>query len=93
MQWASAITTQSDPAAALTELKRAISEQLGGPRTDLVCAFVSPQYGDSFAHISELVRAHFAPRPWFRTSPRGEKKGHAKVVVLETTTPESGHFP
>ena len=55
MRWASAISTQPEPTAALTELERTISEQLDGPQADLVCAFVAPQYSDSFAHISDPV--------------------------------------
>ena len=62
MRWASAISTQPEPTAALTELERTISEQLDGPQADLVCAFVAPQYSDSFAHISERIRTYFAPR-------------------------------
>ena len=62
MQWVSAISTQPEPTAALTELERTISDQLDASQADLVCAFVAPQYSDSFAHISERIRTHFAPR-------------------------------
>lgn len=79
MQWASAISSQPDPTAALTELKRAISVQLGGPRADLVCAFVSPQYGDSFAQISELIRAHFSPRAFIGCTAAGIVGGSREI--------------
>ena len=62
MQWASAISAQADAYSALTEIKRAISEQLESAHADMVCLFVSPHYADSFAHISELVRTHFSPQ-------------------------------
>ena len=61
MQWASALSSQPDAGMALTELKRALSEQLDGARPDLVFAFVSPQYSSSYAAIPDLVHNHFSP--------------------------------
>ena len=60
MQWASALSSQPDPGMALTELKRALSEQLDGARPDLVFAFVSPHYSASYAAIPDLVHNHFS---------------------------------
>ena len=79
MQWASAISTQPDATSALTEIKRAISEQLEGPHADLVCAFVSPHYADSFAQISQLIRAHFAPRAFIGCTALGIVGGSREI--------------
>ena len=52
--FASCSSSESDPKKKIRTLKL--------PSIDLVCAFVEPQYSDSFAHISERIRTYFAPR-------------------------------
>jgi small ligand-binding sensory domain FIST len=81
MQWASAISTDPDPTSALTQIKRAITKQLGGRDADLVCVFVSPHYGDSFARISELVRAHFSPRALIGCTAAGIVGGEREIEL------------
>ncbi len=61
MQWASAISCESNLATAMTELKRELVEQLGSTRPDLVCAFVSQGYEGDYEQIPDLVRQHLAP--------------------------------
>ena len=79
MRWASAISTQSEPTAALAELERTISEQLDGPQADLVCVFVSPQYADSFEYISERVRVRFSPRTFIGCTAVGIVGGSREI--------------
>ncbi len=93
MQWASAISTESDPKAALTEIKRSISEQLGGPHADLICAFVSPQYGEVLAHISERVLAHFAPRAFIGCTGSGIVGGLREIEEVPAVSICAARLP
>ena len=56
MQWASAISEQTDLAAAVAECSAAIQRQLAGAAPDLAVAFVSPHYRERYAALPGLVR-------------------------------------
>ena len=62
MHWSSALSTAADLTSAATELKRKITTQFGGASPDLLFAFISPHYQDSFDRIPDLLQRHFTPR-------------------------------
>jgi len=62
MRWSSALSTAADLTTALTELKREITTQLDGASPDLIFAFVSPHYQQSYDRIPDLIERHFSPR-------------------------------
>lgn len=62
MIWASALSTAQTTSAALTELKRAVEQQLDGRRPDLVCVFASEHHSDHYLQIAQRVSSHFSPR-------------------------------
>ena len=62
MRWSSALSTAADLTTAFTEVKREISAQLDGAGPDLIFAFVSPHFHQSYERIPDLIQRHFAPR-------------------------------
>ena len=82
MIWASALSTLPTTSAALTELKRAVDQQLDGRRPDLVCAFASSHHGDSYLQIAQRISAHFSPRASIGCSAAG-LVGGVKWVNLD----------
>lgn len=62
MIWASALSTLPTTSTALTELKRAVDQQLDGRRPDLVCAFASSHHSDNYLQIAQRISVHFSPR-------------------------------
>ena len=62
MRWASALSSEPNVTAALTELKRELTRQLGQRSPDLVITFLTPHYNDGLGKVPELIGDHFAPR-------------------------------
>ena len=60
MRWASALSTESHITAAVAELKRDLSRQLGSARPDLVVAFATPHYEEVFPRLPELIADSFS---------------------------------
>ena len=62
MQWATALSSEQNVTAALTELKRHLGQQLGQRSPDLLITFLTSHYMDGLGKVPELIRDHFAPR-------------------------------
>ena len=52
MQWASALSSEQNVTAALTELKRALGQQLGQRSPDLLITFLTSHYMDGNAYLT-----------------------------------------
>lgn len=57
MKWASAISTQASLEAAVTEVTRKTTEQLGEQKPDLALVFVSTAFASEYARLLPLLRA------------------------------------
>ncbi len=99
MIWASALSTLSTTSAALTELKRAIDQQLDGRRPDLVCVFASPHHSDNYLQIAQRVSTHFSPRTSIGCSGAGlvgggcEREEGPALVLCAAHLPGVGIHP
>jgi small ligand-binding sensory domain FIST len=59
MRWASSISSEAWLDAAIAECSDAIETDLGGPQPDLVAAFVSPHFSESWTRIPSLLARRF----------------------------------
>ncbi len=57
MKWASAISTQASLEAAVTEVTRKATEQMGEQKPDLALVFVSIAFASEYARLLPLLRA------------------------------------
>jgi small ligand-binding sensory domain FIST len=99
MIWASALSTTTATSAALTELKRAIDQQLDGRRPDLVCVFASSHHSDNYLQIAQRVSTHFSPRASIGCSGAGlvgggyEKENGPALVLCAAYLPGVELYP
>jgi small ligand-binding sensory domain FIST len=93
VQFASALTTQQDPATAGLDLSQRIRGQLNGRRPDLALLFVSSHYVEQIEDLLSHIRLELNPRVLIGATGEGVLAGAEEIEEAPAAALWAAHLP